>query len=257
MRRSVLAIVGSQSCEFKPKPLKRSASIDIIRVTRRDRYGGEQTALKKQRVSLRGVYVWGINLTVTKHSDYFVWKDASERVTRRCDDTTWQEASEFLCMKTSLFLSEFRNNKIPKKTLQCPLHEVLRMSRFQKFEAGAGKKKPRGFYAVLMDPFINPLIRGQRFWEVVCFSTAPLTCCSWQEHLWPCLALKNAVSRPVDSDSHSDRSRPASPLIFSRRPQVAARSPTRALMPTATGTSKLRSVMTKAIRSQYESSCAT
>ena len=37
-----------------------------------------QTALK-QRVSLRGVYVWNVNSTVTKHSDYFVWKDTSER----------------------------------------------------------------------------------------------------------------------------------------------------------------------------------
>jgi len=52
--------------------MNRSASIDIIRVTRRDRGGGEQKALEKQRVSLRGVYVWGVNSTVTKHSNYFV-----------------------------------------------------------------------------------------------------------------------------------------------------------------------------------------
>jgi len=38
-----------------------------------------QTALKKQRVSLRGVYVWDVNSTVTKHLDYFVWRDTSER----------------------------------------------------------------------------------------------------------------------------------------------------------------------------------
>ena len=31
--------------------------------------------------------MWGVNSTVTKHSDYFVCKDTSERVTRRCDDT--------------------------------------------------------------------------------------------------------------------------------------------------------------------------
>jgi len=75
-----------------------------IRVTRRDRDGGEQKALKKQRVSLRGMFVWDVNSTVTKHSDYFVWKDTSERVARRCDDTSWQETNEFLCIKTPPFL---------------------------------------------------------------------------------------------------------------------------------------------------------
>jgi len=46
------------------KLLKRC--IDLIRVTRRDRDGGEQIALKKERVSLRGVYVFCVNLTVIK-----------------------------------------------------------------------------------------------------------------------------------------------------------------------------------------------
>jgi len=59
------------------------ASIDIIQVTLRDCDGGEKTALKKQRVSLRGVSVCGVNSKVTKHSDYFfgntrqsAWLDA-------------------------------------------------------------------------------------------------------------------------------------------------------------------------------------
>jgi len=63
---------SAQSHVNQPKPLNRSASIDIIRVTRRDRDGGEQTALKKQRVSFRGMHVWGVRLTVTKRSDNFV-----------------------------------------------------------------------------------------------------------------------------------------------------------------------------------------
>jgi len=33
------------------------------------------------------MYVWSVNSTVTKHSNYFVWKDMSERVTPHCDDT--------------------------------------------------------------------------------------------------------------------------------------------------------------------------
>jgi len=60
--------------------------MNMIRVTRRDRDGGEQTALKNQRVSLRGVYVWSVNLTVTKHPEYCVSKDTSERVNGRCDN---------------------------------------------------------------------------------------------------------------------------------------------------------------------------
>jgi len=28
-----------------------------------------------------------IHLDLTQHSDYFVWKDTSERMARRCDDT--------------------------------------------------------------------------------------------------------------------------------------------------------------------------
>jgi len=65
--------------------VEESTSINIIRVTRRDREGGEQIALKKQRVYLRGVYAWGVNSTVTKHSDHFVWKNTSEYETRRLD----------------------------------------------------------------------------------------------------------------------------------------------------------------------------
>ena len=66
----------------KPK-LKRSASIDYWHspIHSAGPWRWRQTALKKWRVSLRGVYVWDVNSTwtVTKHSYYFVWKDTSER----------------------------------------------------------------------------------------------------------------------------------------------------------------------------------
>jgi len=39
----------------------RRASIDVIPVNQRDRDGGEQTTLQKQRVFLGGMYVWGVN----------------------------------------------------------------------------------------------------------------------------------------------------------------------------------------------------
>jgi len=51
----------------------------------------KQQTWKKNKVSVKGIkkdiYLWGVNSTVTKHSDYSIWKDMSERVTRRCDDT--------------------------------------------------------------------------------------------------------------------------------------------------------------------------
>jgi len=45
--------------------------------TQRDCEGGEQTTLKKQRVSLKCVHVWGVNSILTKHSDCFVYENNS------------------------------------------------------------------------------------------------------------------------------------------------------------------------------------
>jgi len=33
------------------------------------------------------MYMWVVISTMTKYSEYFVWKDTSERVSRRCEDT--------------------------------------------------------------------------------------------------------------------------------------------------------------------------
>ena len=126
----VPAIVSSRS--NWPKPLNRSDSIDIIGVTRRDSDDGEQTPLKKRRMSLRGVYVWGINSTVTKHLEDFVSNDTSERLTRRCENSSWQNASEFLFIKTPLFLSEVSNKKINKQTRKWPLRRAANVT-FSKF----------------------------------------------------------------------------------------------------------------------------
>ena len=110
---------SARSRENWSKLLNKSASIDIIRVTRRDREGGEQTALIKQRVSLRGECVWSVNSTVTTHLDYFVRKDTSQSVTRCCDDTSWQDARKFLCTKSPLVLREVRNRRIAKFPWEC------------------------------------------------------------------------------------------------------------------------------------------
>jgi len=99
-----------------------------------------RTGFKKQTVSLRGVYICDVNSIVTKYSDDFVWKDTSERVIQRLDNTSWQIPSEFLCIKTPPFLREFGNKKIRQN-----LPEMLSPTRYQchvfKIWAGAAKKK--------------------------------------------------------------------------------------------------------------------
>jgi len=47
----------------------------------------ESKQLGKNRVSFKGMYVSGVNSTVTRHADYLVRKNTSERMARRCDDT--------------------------------------------------------------------------------------------------------------------------------------------------------------------------
>jgi len=39
------------------------------------------------------------DLDMTKHSDYFVWKDTSERVARRCDYTVDKKRVNFCVLK--------------------------------------------------------------------------------------------------------------------------------------------------------------
>jgi hypothetical protein len=79
---------------------------------------------------------------MTKHSDYFVWKDTSERVARRCEDTVDKKQVNS-CVLKHLFLKGVEQPKIsPKKPVNA-LSNALPMLRFQIF--AAAKKKPRVF----------------------------------------------------------------------------------------------------------------
>jgi len=75
--------------------------------------------------------VWGVKSTVIKHSDYFVWKDMSERVTRRCDDTIDKKRVNS-CVLKYLFWREFNNQKFAQKSRKYFLQRGT-MSRFQNF----------------------------------------------------------------------------------------------------------------------------
>jgi len=59
------------------------------------------------------MYVSGVNSTVTKHSDNFVWKDTSERVARRCDDTVDKKrvtgVVQFVSQDKGFVIWHFRN----------------------------------------------------------------------------------------------------------------------------------------------------
>jgi len=92
------------------------------------RDGGEQTALKKQRVTLRGVYVWCVNSTVTKHSDYFVWKDTLERVTQRCDD---KKRVNSCVLKYLFFWGSSEPEKDRPKTRKCSLRRATNFKQDQ------------------------------------------------------------------------------------------------------------------------------
>jgi len=82
------------------------------------------------------------DLNMTKHSDYFVWKDTSKRVARRCDDTV-DEKRMNSCVLKHLFLEGFEQPKISPKNPRNALSDALLISRFQNFAADATKKKPR------------------------------------------------------------------------------------------------------------------
>jgi len=86
------------------------------------------------------------DLDMTKHSDYFVWKDTSERVARRCNDTVDKKRVNS-CVLKHLFLKGVEQPKISPQKSRNALSEAVLMSRFQKFAADAAKKNrpPRGF----------------------------------------------------------------------------------------------------------------
>jgi len=121
------------------------------------------------------MYVWGVNSTVTKHLDYFVWKDTSERETRRFNDTVDKKrvnscVLEYLC----------GGSWAPKKSPKYPgnaLSNALLMSRFRISRLTPQKTKncaPRSFWKSHFAQFYLiyqfELIRG--FSEVVFFTGA-------------------------------------------------------------------------------------
>ena len=84
------------------------------------------------------------DLDMTKHSDYFVWKVAAERVARRCDDTVEKKRVPS-CVLKHLFLEGFDQPKTSPKKPWNVLSDALVMTRFQNFKKNIWQRDIRNF----------------------------------------------------------------------------------------------------------------
>jgi len=115
-------------------PLSNQTSWDTNRTTpfqfqNRNRNG---VLDKKQRTAEGMPHLKPTDFDVTKHSDYFVWKDTSERVARRCDDTVDKKQVNFCVLKYLFFWRELSNNGELSNQKYCQkTPEMLSPTRYQ------------------------------------------------------------------------------------------------------------------------------
>jgi len=119
---------------------KRTASADIIWITRRSRDSGEQQLFIKQSLPQRYVCV-GCHL----NSDQALRLLCLKGHVRARDLTLWrhrwQEASEFLCTKILLFGGSWATTKIAKIPQKCFLRRAINAT-FAKICGWHRKKQP-------------------------------------------------------------------------------------------------------------------
>jgi len=96
---------------------------------------------------------------MTKHSDYFVWKDTSERVARRCDYTVDRKRVNS-CVLKHLFLEGVEQPKISPKNPGNAPSDVLLMSRFQNLAADAARLYQQVFFSRFFFPEKKPCSRS-------------------------------------------------------------------------------------------------
>jgi len=81
---------------------------------------------------------------VTKHSDFIVWKDTSERVARRCDDTVDKKRVNS-CQLKHLFWRALRNQKYRRKIPEMFSPTRYQLHVFKISRLAALKKTPRSW----------------------------------------------------------------------------------------------------------------
>jgi len=106
----------------------------------------ESKQLGKNSVSLKDMYVWGVNSIVTKHSVYFLWKDLSERVAQSCDDTVDKKQVNS-CVLKHFFGGSWVTKKIDKKPRKCFVRSATNVtfSKFRDWRHTQKNHTPRGF----------------------------------------------------------------------------------------------------------------
>jgi len=87
------------------------------------------------------------DLDMTKHSDYFVWKDTSECVARRCD-TPLIRSERILVYQNTSFWRELSKQKFCQKTPENAFSDALLMSRFQIFANDGANQKNHALHSV-------------------------------------------------------------------------------------------------------------
>jgi len=104
-----------------------------------------KTVYKKQCTTGGMPHLKPTDFDMTKHSNYFVWKETSERVARRCDYTVDKKRVNS-CVPKHLFLERDEQPKISPKKPRNALSDALLMSLFQNFAADTAKNKTARIY---------------------------------------------------------------------------------------------------------------
>jgi len=98
---------------------------------------------------------------MTKHSDYFVWKDTSERVARRCDDTIDKKRVNS-CVLKHLFLEGVEQPKYRQKNpgmlsptrYECHVFKISRLTPPKRINSNEfGAKDSEKLFSSLIEVF--------------------------------------------------------------------------------------------------------
>jgi len=160
--QSVYQFIGGEN--DSREVFKRSASVDIIWVTRRDRDSGEQTTWSKQSLPQKYVRV-GCQL----NSDQALRLHCLKGHVKARDSTLWQyrwqKVSQSSCTKKPL-LEGVEQPKISPENPGNTFSDALRMSRFQNFAADDAKKN--WFQSINEFELIRPKILKSCFLHCTC-----------------------------------------------------------------------------------------
>ena len=158
----ITALARTSACPWTPNNSWESVkwqtlcNIKPLEIQIAQHHFNYKTVNKKQRTAGGMPHPKPTDLDMTKHSDYFVWKDTSERVARRCDDTVDKKQVNS-CVLNNFFLEGVEQPKIsPKNPGNGSALRRATSVTSSKFRGWSRKKKLRFQNAV----FQNRVLRG-------------------------------------------------------------------------------------------------